>query len=58
MKTAEFEPGEESLECKLITIDEIPWQEIAFTSVTFSLKKYIENLTSDSEQTYLGSYEI
>ncbi|KAA3617525.1 MAG: NUDIX domain-containing protein [Calditrichaeota bacterium] len=54
MTSAYFDPGTESLECKLITVDQIPWDEIAFTAIKFSLKKYVENLTLKSKSTFLG----
>jgi ADP-ribose pyrophosphatase YjhB (NUDIX family) len=37
-----FTNGEESLETKLFTEDEIPWKDIAFASSTFALKRYFE----------------
>ena len=38
-----FSPGEETLETKLFTLDEIPWDEIAFKSNIFALRQYISN---------------
>jgi ADP-ribose pyrophosphatase YjhB (NUDIX family) len=35
--------GAESLEVKLVTEAEIPWQDIAFRSVDFALRKYFED---------------
>ncbi len=49
--------GAESLECKLCKPEELPWDELAFTAVEFSLKKYIENLEHNSNKTYLGSWQ-
>lgn len=54
MKSCHIDPGEESLECKIYAIDEIPWDEIAFTAVSYSLKKYIENIENNSDKTFLG----
>ena len=54
MTSPYIDPGEESLECRFYKIEEIPWDEIAFTAVTFSLKKYIENLENNSTETFLG----
>ena len=39
-----FGPGEETLETKLFTLDEIPWDEISFPTVFQTLKHYIEDL--------------
>lgn len=35
--------GEESLETALVTIDEIPWSDLAFKSVEFALRKFVED---------------
>lgn len=42
MKSEYFEVTPESSEVKLFDFDEIPWDEIAFTSTSFTLKKYLE----------------
>lgn len=34
-----FEPGPESLECKLVSDAEIPWDDIAFRAVEFALRR-------------------
>lgn len=39
----DFSPGPESLEVKLFGEAEIPWDEIAFRPVKFSLKHYFED---------------
>jgi len=36
-------PGIESLEVKLVTTDEIPWDQLAFTIVRRTLQAYIED---------------
>jgi ADP-ribose pyrophosphatase YjhB (NUDIX family) len=36
-------PGIESLEVKLVTADEIPWNELAFTMVKRTLEHYLED---------------
>ncbi len=35
--------GEETLEAELFSKDEIPWDEIAFHSVEYALRKYLED---------------
>jgi ADP-ribose pyrophosphatase YjhB (NUDIX family) len=54
MTTGNFYPGRESLECRLYEINDIPWDEIAFTSIKFSLEKYIENRDKNSNETFIG----
>jgi ADP-ribose pyrophosphatase YjhB (NUDIX family) len=54
MLSAHYDAGEESLECRLFDVNQIPWDEIAFTSITFSLKKYVDNLGKNSNETFIG----
>jgi hypothetical protein len=35
-----FDPGHETLEARLFTEDQIPWDEIAFRTVRFTLERY------------------
>ncbi|GAQ86829.1 NUDIX hydrolase domain containing protein [Klebsormidium nitens] len=44
LEKADFKPGPESLDVRLFALDEIPWDLLAFTSVTVVLKKYIEDI--------------
>jgi len=39
----EYGAGAESLESVLCTEDEIPWQDLAFRSVDFALRRYLED---------------
>ena len=39
----DFDPGSETIEAKLFTEAEIPWDEIAFKTVRETLKLYFEN---------------
>ena len=38
-----FSPGEESLEVQMFSEEEIPWDDIAFHSGRYALKKYFED---------------
>ena len=55
MPDLNFSPGIESLEVKLFTEAEIPWEDIAFLSSTFTLKRYIEDLKNGERKVHLGS---
>lgn len=44
LKEPTFSPGQESLECALFALDEIPFDSIAFSSITVALKMYIEDV--------------
>ena len=56
LKDDHFGPTRESLEVRLFSEDEIPWDEIAFQSSTFALKKYFE-FGKDFPGVHIGSYE-
>lgn len=43
LATAEYAAGDESLEVMLANPEEIPWQEIAFRSVTHCLEHYLRD---------------
>lgn len=49
-----FGVGEESLEVRLFSEEEVPWEEIAFTSSVFSLKKYFADRKRGIHQLHLG----
>jgi len=51
---SDFAAGEESLEVGLFAENEIPWEELVFSSAHFALKKYFENPTET--KTHLGIY--
>ncbi|UTW55623.1 NUDIX hydrolase [Kordiimonas sp. SCSIO 12610] len=43
-----FEPGPESLEVKLFSWDDIPWDELAFPSVHWALTHYKESMDQNT----------
>ena len=43
LKEGVFGVGEESLECRLFTEEEIPWDEIAFPTIKRSLYYYFDD---------------
>lgn len=50
LRTPAFGAGVESLEVKLVTAEEIPWDEIAFTSTTYTLKRFLEDRAAGLER--------
>ena len=44
LATADYSAGEESLEVALMRSEEIPWQDIAFRSVTHCLERYLADV--------------
>ncbi|KAI5671594.1 hypothetical protein M9H77_11958 [Catharanthus roseus] len=43
LKRPDFSPGDESSECQLFTVDDIPFNSLAFSSMLVTLKLYIED---------------
>ncbi len=54
----EFAPGEESLEVALFDEAEIPWEEMAFRSVTFALKRFFEDRRKDRFSFHTEDIEV
>ncbi len=44
MRTPEHGPGDETLESELILPADIPWQDLAFPSIRFTLERYLHDL--------------
>jgi len=42
LRSEDFRAAQETTEAKLFALDEIPWEQLAFQSNVFALKKYIE----------------
>lgn len=52
----QFGVGEESLECALFSEEEVPWDEIAFTSSVFTLRRFFANRRAGKETFHRASY--
>ena len=52
----DFAPGLESLECKLYSEKQIPWSEIAFPTITQTLRYYFQDLKSGSFSQHIGDF--
>jgi ADP-ribose pyrophosphatase YjhB (NUDIX family) len=50
----DFSPGVESLEVELFTEDQIPWDELAFTTIRQTLKFYFDDQRSGNYQLHIG----
>ncbi len=57
LPSPEFGAGPESLEVMLCEEGEIPWQDIAFRSVDFALKRYLDDRRQGLEQHYFTSID-
>ena len=56
LKNLDFHPGVETEITALFREDEIPWDEISFNSVKFTLERYFQNLGSESDKVYTGMF--
>jgi ADP-ribose pyrophosphatase YjhB (NUDIX family) len=54
LQNLNFSPGMETERTELFRRNEIPWNEVAFSSVEFTLQHYFAN--PDSSQIHLGAY--
>jgi len=57
LTSLDFASGVESMEVKLFSEQEIPWDEMAFTSSTVCIKRHFENRKNNSTQIYLEQYQ-
>ena len=53
----DFEPNSETSEAQLFEPNEIPWDELAFTSNRFALEKYLSDEKSDNNNVFMGSFD-
>lgn len=56
LKNLDFSPGVETERTALFAEEEIPWEEIAFSAVRFSLEKYFQSRRAGGEKVHIGSY--
>ncbi len=56
LKDGIYSNGPESIETALFTEEEIPWNEMAFTSSYFALKRYFEDRRNGQRKTHLGAF--
>ncbi|MCB1305795.1 MAG: NUDIX hydrolase [Leptospiraceae bacterium] len=56
LKNLDFSPGVESLETRLFSEEEIPWDELAFSSVKFCLEALFQRGSSAQDSANLGHF--
>ena len=54
MTSEKYLAGEETLECRFFSFEDIPWDEIAFTSIKHSLKSFIDVYGKNNRETQRG----
>lgn len=52
-----FGAGPESLEAKLVRPEDIPWDDLAFLSNTFTLERYLEDKAAGREEHYFATLD-
>lgn len=57
LKSLGFRPGTETEATALFSKSEIPWQEIAFSSVRFTLEHFFASGNASSEKVFVGCYK-
>ncbi|KAG6772317.1 hypothetical protein POTOM_023721 [Populus tomentosa] len=55
LRKPHFSPGPESLECQLFSLDDIPFDSLAFSSMAVTLKLYIEDVKAGSRKFHYGT---
>jgi len=58
LPTPEFGAGDESLESMLCHEEQIPWTEIAFRSVDFALRRYLEDRREGVERHHFTALDL
>jgi ADP-ribose pyrophosphatase YjhB (NUDIX family) len=53
LRNLDFGVGPESLEVKLVREGEIPWDELAFASIRFSLQRFLEDRAADRQPLHM-----
>jgi ADP-ribose pyrophosphatase YjhB (NUDIX family) len=57
LQSEHFGAGPESLEVMLVEPREIPWQDIAFPSTDFTLRRYLEDRDAGRESHYFTTFD-
>ena len=52
----DFAPMDETLEVRLFSIQDVPWENIAFSSVTFALEKYVDDYKNGVKNQCYSNY--
>jgi ADP-ribose pyrophosphatase YjhB (NUDIX family) len=54
LRSPDFSPGVESLECKMFREDEIPWRDLAFPTIVHTLKFFFEDRKQNDFKLHAG----
>ncbi len=58
LQDLDFGPGEESLEVRLIALEHIPWDLLAFPVIRESLRRYVEDVRKPHVRVHFGTVPI
>lgn len=56
LKNGAYSNGPESIETALFSEEDIPWNEMAFTSSYFALKRYFQDKKNGKRMTHIGTF--
>lgn len=51
-----YSAGAETIESRLFKPEDIPWEDIAFSSTEFALRRYLE--APEAQQVHQGAYQL
>ncbi len=54
LQNSEFSPGEESLDVQLFSLEEIPWDHLAFPVIKDTLSRYVKDIQRNFPQVHYG----
>jgi hypothetical protein len=57
LRSPQFGVGIESLESKLVEEQDVPWDEIAFPSTEFALRRYFEDRRAGRQNHYFTEFD-
>ena len=57
MRSPHFDTTPESTEIKLFKEEDVPWQEMAFTSSSFALQNYFDDRRTGNTAIHFGTYD-
>lgn len=58
LQDLEFGPGEESLEVRLMSVEQIPWDHLAFPVIRETLRRYVEDAQNTHVRVHFGTVPL
>lgn len=58
LQDLEYGPGEESLEVRLLSLEDIPWEHLAFPVIRETLSRYVQDVQKTHVQAHFGTVSL